>query len=102
MPCDTVTTTTVAMQKMDMTLLAAGLRAAGHVVREVNNGLSFAHGGYTQRYENGKLIATGVDAQELSAKMAVAYSTEIVKAQAKKFGWQMKEVAPQKWQVIRR
>ncbi len=46
-----------------------------------------------------------VTQREADAKVAEvkrAYSGEVVKSQAKRFGWQLKEVAPYTYEVLKR
>lgn len=39
---------------------------------------------------------------EVAEKIKAAYSRNVVLSQAKRYGWQMKETGPNKWQVVRR
>jgi hypothetical protein len=66
--------------------------------------------GAVVRFRNGVFTkATGeitlrgtTDTSAFTATLKQEYSTSIVLTQAKKYGWQVKEVAAHKWEVIRR
>jgi hypothetical protein len=87
MPCDTIQTATVELGKVNEDLLAAAMKELGYKY-------------YT--YANGKVTVSGgyVSGEEL-AKVKQMYSKQVVMSQAKKFGWQVKQVAPMKWEVQR-
>jgi hypothetical protein len=87
MPCDTIRTVQVDIGKLDPTLAAAAIAALGW-----SGSVS---------YSNGKLSVRGniPDAQE---QVKQAYSAEVVKSQAKKYGWQLKQTAPFKFEVVKK
>jgi hypothetical protein len=79
----------VAIDKMDPGLAALALDALG---------LS----GSVQ-YVNGTLVISGGQNQDwIVGQVRQAYSAEVVKSQARKYGWTLKQTAPFKYQVIRR
>ena len=83
MPCNTIQTSTVDIGKLDPVLANAALAKLG----------------VDGTYSNGKLITRGsVDVAEFKQ----AYSAQVVTSQAKKFGWNLKEVAPNKFEVMKR
>jgi len=88
MPCWTVQTATVDIGKVDEKLLGAAMAALGL---------------HQYAYADGKVTVRGryVDEEQLG-KIKVEYSRQVVFSQAKRFNWQMKEVAANKWEVIRR
>ena len=89
MPCDTITTAEIKLsESTNPELLKLAMADLG--VR------SWA-------YSKGLLqINRQAVSDELIAKVKVAYSRQVVFSQAKKFGWQMKEVGQNKYQVVRR
>lgn len=57
----------------------------------------------TVEYLNGKLVIYGpANRETIAAQVRQAYSAQVIQSQAKKYGWQLKEVAPFKYQVVRR
>ena len=113
MPCDQIITANVefSLQATDMKIFEDSLRAIGYQYGKDYLGVPFFSktlaGGQTitGRFANGKVKLTfpdGMNEGDLTAEIKRAYSTEVVKSQAKKFGWQLKEKAPGKFQVIKR
>jgi len=89
MPCDTITTNKVAVDKLDPGHAAAAIKALGLDGQVV--------------YRNGQLEINGrLDAAQTTARVKQAYGAEVVLATAKKFGWQTKKVGAFKYEVIRR
>jgi hypothetical protein len=95
------------MEKMEGALLQTALRALGYEVTVSGTALLFgSRGAYgVHRYENGKLtIATSslVDGDQSAFvnRIKQAYSTEVVKATAKRFGWALKTDAKQQNKFI--
>jgi hypothetical protein len=60
-------------------------------------GIRFAGGFYDKA--TGKMTGTNLPAVN---EVKRAYSAQVVQASAKKFGWQIKEVAQYQYEVIRR
>jgi hypothetical protein len=87
MPCDTIRTVKVDIGKMDPGLAAAALTALGWD--------GFA------RYSNAQLILKR-DVANAEEQFKQAYSAEVVKSQAKKYGWQLKQTAPFKFEVVKK
>jgi hypothetical protein len=59
-------------------------------------------GGFVQ-YVNGELVISGSgNVDTIREQVRQAYSAEVVKSQARKYGWTLKQTAPFKYQVIRR
>jgi hypothetical protein len=69
----------VAIDKMDPGLAALALDALGTLV-----------------------ISGGQNQDWIVGQVRQAYSAEVVKSQARKYGWTLKQTAPFKYQVIRR
>lgn len=118
MPCDTVSTVSVTWSQTntDLQLLTAALTAlynsdknafacyanaqiAGQSVRF--RGGVFQDGQFDFRSTYYDRL-TDTAATEQVAKVKRAYGAEIVKSQAKKFGWQLKETAPYQFEVLKR
>ena len=89
MPCDTVQTASVELKNADKNLLAIALD-----LLDIRN----------WTYQENVLTIKGMSkiSGDLLSKIKQEYSTQIVLSQAKRFGWQMKEIAPKQWEVIRR
>ena len=98
MPCDTIQTSTVNLGKLDTGMLMAALTTLGLGPVMVSNVIRFGRG---ESYD----IATGkmeLGSRYSTSELKRAYSAEVVKSQAKKFGWQITETGPYQYQVIRR
>jgi len=89
MPCYTIKKTTVAVDKMDLLILANGLKSAGFAVTTEGTELIFSRNGRFHGYRDGQLELSGTNAEDLAAEIKRAYSTQIVKQMASKFGWQL-------------
>lgn len=88
MPCDTIQTMSVNLGKVDRELLAQALTQLGITRWELK--------GETLTVQGRRV------SDELAKQIKVAYSRQVVLSQAKRFGWTMKEVAANKWEVVRR
>lgn len=107
MPCDTVRTTLVEVEKMDGPLLQAALRSLGYQVSVQGQAILFSMPSAlgVNRYENGRMMISNVyDQTTFVNTIKQAYSTEVVKSTAKRFGWALKQDAKQtnKFSAIRR
>lgn len=101
MPCFTVSTIGVVLKVADMDLLEKALRAlyGVEVVRMGKDRIRFGRNGESFDKDNQELR---VKTQDEAAKIKQAYSAEIVKAQAKKYGWLLKETAPFTYEITKR
>jgi hypothetical protein len=100
MPCYTIQTVNVNLGKVDLDLLQKALEALfPGTVRRVENLLIRFGNGESYSRERGEL---SLRKQETAALIKRAYSAEVVKSQAKKFGWQLKETAPFQFTVTKR
>jgi len=98
MPCNTTQVSTVEIGKLNPELLVAALAAMKLAPRQSGAVIYF---GNRESYntETGKMqMAWNRSANEIKR----AYSAEVVKSQAKKFGWQLTETGPYQYQVTRR
>ena len=98
MPCDSVITVSLELKGADLDLLKKALEATGErVYGATKDQISWYGGEYDRR--------TGVIKvkNEASGKLIKkAYSAEIVKAQAKRFGWQLKETSAFTYEITKR
>jgi len=102
MPCDTIQLNTIEIGKMNRALLEAalkGLKATN--IRVLGNGVaSFYLEGQSCRIEGGRLtVREGYE--HIADRVKVAYSRQVLGFQAKRNGWQVKEVRPNVFQVIK-
>ena len=102
MPCDQIRQTSVdlsALGKIDLGLLAAAFRDLG-LGGEVQMGkvISLDRGSYDA--VTGKLQVYGIAPSMDTIKRA--YSAQVVKVTAKRFGWQIKQVGQFEYQAIKR
>ena len=100
MPCDTIRTTTVELGSSTNTeLLLAALNELGlSAYRQSATIIRFGRGEFFDATTGRLEVATSRDVNEIKR----AYSNQVVLAQAKKFGWQLKKVAQNKYAVQRR
>ncbi len=104
MPCDVVQTNTIDWKVADLETLEKGLSAAGFEVTRQRDGVAFrkGYGNWIQvnKTSGQAIIRPGQEALLNEAKRA--YSAQVVKQTGAKFGWQVKQVAPNKFQYIKR
>jgi len=86
MPCNTIRVTQIEFGKAtDPGLLMAALTELGQFDTQT-----------------GQLSVRRNDATEFASELKQCYSAQIVKTQAKKFGWQLKETAKYQYEIQRR
>lgn len=102
MPCDTISTVTIKWsQSTDLNLLAAALRAMGVDAGQIIQSGGTLYWGQGQRFDRltGEMrLGASVDA----ARLKQSYSAEVVKSQARKFGWQVKTLPNNQFEITRR
>lgn len=101
MPCDQVRVSSVDMQRMDLALLVKALEGLGHRVRVDEGVVSFDR----HTYANGKLSLYNVSEREQADvvnRIKRAYAGEVVKSVSKKYGWNLKSNAANKYVAQRR
>jgi hypothetical protein len=106
MPCDSVQTTNVKLEVADLGLLADALRALGYSVDVRETSLSARHAQHgTLTYDKTaqRLSQTTSYSQtkHSAAEIGVAYSTQVVKKVASKFGWQLEQTKTKANEVVR-
>lgn len=105
MPCYTQQSSVVELgQQTDVKLLAKALEGLGYTVWVQRGTIEFSQGGSNYgSFKDGRLTVTGLYSDEEDKKVFKrAYSTEVVRAASARFGWQVKESAPNTFQVVRR
>jgi len=97
MPCDSVQKTSVNLDVADVDILAEALRALGYVVSQANaNGVLASHHEHGELFYDAKAkkLTTrtryGQQAQNAN-EIKVAYSTNVARKVASKFGWSLAE-----------
>jgi len=100
MPCNTRQTSVIQWNaNTDVVLLQLALQAEGFSAVKVEDGLRF-EAGYTRGwFRDGTMRIEGV-IDENSLKRA--YSAQVVKSAAKRFGWAVQQRSAQEFQVTRR
>lgn len=106
MPCYSRIESTVELgQNTDPLLLAKAMQALGYEVERLGqkpaDGFAFAKGSLDGEFVGGRLTFWSVRAIDQN-EIKRAYSTEVVKATAQRFGWQVKQASPNKFQLSRR
>lgn len=99
MPCDTIQTVSVKFgTNTDRKLLEAAFRELGQPIYPSHSAdfIMAGNGWVNVRTGESKLPV------DVAEKIKAAYSRQVVLSQAKRYGWQMKETGPNKWQVVRR
>lgn len=102
MPCDTITTVSVELGKVNPDLLFNSLKALGlNPIKWSDNGTIY-FGPSSQEYHNPETGETKLAKGRNAAEIKRAYSAEIIKSQAKRYGWSLKETAPFQYTVVKR
>ncbi len=103
MPCDTIRTTSVDLSsigKIDVELLARGLNALGLGATVQTDGTI---AGRNVSYSGGRLELSGYSAGRVTLdQVKQAYSAEVVKRTANRYGWTLKQTAAFKYEVVKR
>ncbi len=107
MPCNTITTQSIALAKAIPTILLNALEAAGWNIplRSKTDGKSITayKGGATLTWTAGSgLSVRSSTPQPLIAEITKAYSAQAVTWAAKRAGWQVQQTASDKLTVTRR
>jgi hypothetical protein len=105
MPCYSRVSSSVEFgDGTDAGLLAKALQSLGYIVGRAGPALRFSGLGRSGLYQNGQLTVNG--SSELTTdqvnEIKRAYSAEVVKSAAQRFGWQAKQQSPTQFQVTRR
>jgi hypothetical protein len=104
MPCYSRETSTVEFgEGTDVKLLAAALKQLGYTVNQFGQRITFANyaESVTGTFAGGKMTIQSpgpIDQNTLKR----AYSAEVVKSAAQRFGWTAKQTGAQQFQVSRR
>ena len=101
MPCYTVSTMAVQLKVADMDLLTKALQAlnlAPYRTTSLPDVVTFGAGESFSK-TTGELR---IRDQATASRIKQAYAAEIVKAQAKRYGWTLKQTAPFQYQITKR
>lgn len=98
MPCDSIRETQIDLGKINPEILTAALNRLGLNARIQNGIIRFTGGTF---YE-GRLTSTSLNAEEQAKEIRRAYSGEVIRTQARKYGWQVKETGKNQLEVIKR
>ena len=98
MPCDTIQTVSVTLRIADLDLLTGALVKLNLAPVRTGNTVFFGSGESFNK-ETGELR---VRSQETVSKIKQAYSAQIAAAQAKRFGWSLKEIGSFQYEVTKR
>lgn len=101
MPCWTVNSVEVAVEKMNPELLMAALESMRLNPFQTVGQISFDLGSYNIALGTFTL-RTSSTAQRNVKEIKRAYSAEVVKSTAKKHNWQIKQTAPYEFEVLKR
>lgn len=102
MPCDSIITNTVDLDVANKngTLLRAALEAMG--AYGITASQSFFLNGEYYQIVNGQLRSSAANLETTANLVKRSYSAEVVKAAAKRNGWQVKQTAAFAYEVVRR
>jgi hypothetical protein len=106
-PCDSINTMGINLGKVDSTLLFDALKALDLAPYINGDTIYFQGGTYNKTtkeatFRQSRMSGLNLTADEMTAQVKRAYSAEVVKTTAKKYGWTLKETAPYQYQVIKR
>jgi len=104
MPCNTIQEVKVKFAiTTDRNLLVAALNDAGLNASLVGERITFVNGSYDCRTHEFKFIGLGQKMAEAKVnEFKKLYSKQVVFAQAKRFGWQLKQTGQYEYEVIKR
>jgi len=97
MPCDTITQVKTVLEAVNVETFRTALQSLGYLTRQTNNLLQW-NGGSLNLTSGVLTTRSDREGQEIRQ----AYSGEIVKKQAARFGWAVKKTSENKYQIIKR
>lgn len=104
MPCNTVSETLVDLGKTDPDLIHASLKEMG-LSPNRNGNIIYFSGGYFEvdtEKQNHRITWRVSNAEERTTELKRQYSAEVVKSQAKRFGWQLTQKSRFEFEVTKR
>jgi len=105
MPCNTITTTSINLGKVNHDLFLQTLIGLGLELQvSIRNGVTTIrlNTGETFNATSGLFTTTNTDAGARVAELKRAYSAQVVLSQARRMGWAVKKTATNKYEVVRR
>jgi len=100
MPCNQMRVVAVQLERSDTATMMAALTALAFAPQQIGDTIEFGRGEWINTKTGQSRLGALRDVNEIRR----AYSREIVKRQAKKFGWTLKQQAGKQdqYQVIKR
>ncbi len=95
MPCYTQREVTVELNVADVNLLTAGLKAAGFTVQTTPRGFYVTNSKGQQAHIRDGKITTQQTSNDIINEVKRAYSGEVVRTAAKRFGWTLSKTNEQ-------
>lgn len=104
MPCDTISRMFVDVGKMDPATVMRALQAEGMNPTLSEDGRHVYWPNHEYDADEGTVRASGryINEQKEISKIKTSYSSQVVRDQAKKFGWTLKATGKNKFTVIKR
>ncbi len=97
MPCETITSVTLELKNANLDLLKKALEKLGYLVNKVSHGLQFRKKSTFNYYSQ-----TGeFNAEDFESANAIkqAYTSQLVQDKASRFGWKVKTLSANKFQI---
>ena len=104
MPCYTSSTVEIDSGKMNAGLAKDAFAAMGLNPRHERQGI-IDHRKGSYNYQTGETVwrvQRGETAEQLTAELKRAYSAEVIKSQARKYGWTLKQTSQYEYAVTKR
>lgn len=106
MPCDTITTAKLDLTKANNEVLISILVALGFNINTKDMERITASNSNTNiiwtRTSGLSVRTRGSTAERWADKIQTTYTSQVIQTTAKRFGWQVKQLGNDKYQVIRR
>jgi len=99
MPCYTITTVKLVLTNANLDLLKKALEGIGYTAVKYGDKLFWKNGSYDKTKGTLSLVK---GTEEQGNVIRRAYSTEVLKKNAAKFGWQLKKTQDNKYQLLKR
>ena len=99
MPCYSITTVSLKLMNANLDVLKKALEALGH--RNVYQSGTTLYWGRNSSY-NQKTGQLTVESEQEGKAIKQGYSGQLVRKNASKFGWQVKQVSQNKFQIVKR
>ena len=101
MPCDQIRITTVELEGADLDTMQRALQGLGYTVSHYGQGLSFQKGFNSAGTYDGHAFSFTRGALDVNT-LKRAYSAEVVRTSATRFGWKVTEKTPNRQFIVER